>query len=691
MNSLISIMNKLQDVFATVGSSQKVDLPQIVVVGSQSSGKSSVLESIVGKSFLPRGTGIVTRAPLVLHLINSNDFYSENIRETSVKKETKTWATFLHKPTVIFTDFDEVRKEIELRTDKLAGDQKNITEEQIVLNIYTEVLYNLSFVDLPGLTKVPVRGQSADVVEKIRKLVLNFIENPNSIILAVVTANTDPATSESLSVAKTVDPNGDRTLAVVTKIDLMDAGTDAKEFLCGKVITVKLGIIGVINRSHKDTIEQKSIEHSIEAEKLFFKKWYPSLADKHGTLNLGKKLEFLLIKKIRDTCPSLKKQILDMHSKFGNQLKQLKEFTDNYDRSLLELITLTASSYKSSLDGNANSLSMTELNGGAKISNYFKTKFFKAIDEIDPLNGLTVDSIINVINNSSGTDMGVFMPSQAFTHLVKTQISQMEEPSLSCVNVVHEELISTINYLDADILRKLKKYPKLREKIVEVLQNLLGKYKQKTLEAVSNMVRYQEAYVNTSHPDFIDAIMNSDEYHQLFEKSTKLQSEQGFAELTPYNGDSQSVNHEKIQNLPKKGFKSWVPVDKETVYKMRQTVEKIATCVFTGYVDNDKLILESRAGLLSLFIKCYFLVIKKIIQDTVPKMIMFEMVNSVKNNFQKDLTSEIYKSKDLNIGELFLESDDIVEERIKLTNQYEAIDKAVKLMREIEQCCHVVD
>ena len=77
MNSLISILNKLQDVFNTIGA-ENIQLPQIVVVGNQSAGKSSVMEAIVGKDFLPRGTGIVTRCPLVLQLIrieNENSPY----------------------------------------------------------------------------------------------------------------------------------------------------------------------------------------------------------------------------------------------------------------------------------------------------------------------------------------------------------------------------------------------------------------------------------------------------------------------------------------------------------------------------------------------------------------------------------------------------------------------------------------
>ena len=70
MDNLIPLANKLQDVFGAIGQEQ-IDLPQITVVGSQSAGKSSVLEHIVGRDFLPRGNGICTRRPLVLQLYNT--------------------------------------------------------------------------------------------------------------------------------------------------------------------------------------------------------------------------------------------------------------------------------------------------------------------------------------------------------------------------------------------------------------------------------------------------------------------------------------------------------------------------------------------------------------------------------------------------------------------------------------------
>lgn len=190
----------------------------------QSSGKSSVIESLVGRSFLPRGTGIVTRCPLVLQLVYTPKDDREHRCAENGTLDIDEWGMFLHLKGKIFKDFDEIRKEIEAETDRKAGANKGVCPEPIHLKIFSRTVVNLTLVDLPGITKVPVGDQPEDIESQIRKLVLKYICNPNSIILAVVTANADMATSESLKLSKDVDPDGRRTLAVVTKLDLMDAG-----------------------------------------------------------------------------------------------------------------------------------------------------------------------------------------------------------------------------------------------------------------------------------------------------------------------------------------------------------------------------------------------------------------------------------------------------------------------------------
>jgi dynamin 1-like protein len=130
-------------------------------------------------------------------------------------------------------------------------------------------------VDLPGITKVPVGDQPDDNESQIRELVLKYISNPNSIILAVVTANTDMATSGSLKLAKECDPDG-RTLAVVTSLDLMDTDTDTIDILCVCVITVKLGIIETVNLLQQNIINNNRFKDVLTDEAAFLQRKYPT-------------------------------------------------------------------------------------------------------------------------------------------------------------------------------------------------------------------------------------------------------------------------------------------------------------------------------------------------------------------------------------------------------------------------------
>eukprot|EP01035_Chromulina_nebulosa_P018711 gene18711-24470_t len=259
MDQLIPIVNKLQDVFGAIGH-HGIDLPQIVVVGSQSSGKSSVLENIVGQDFLPRGAGICTRRPLVLQL-----YTTHRGNESSDKSE---WGEFFHLPGQKFYDFNEIRNEIQRETDRITGKNKGISNKTINLKVFSPHVLNLTLVDLPGITKVPTGDQPEDVEEQIRSMCYEFITNPNAIILAVSAANQDLVNSEGLKMARQVDPEGDRTIGVLTKLDIMDQGTDCMDILTNKVIPLKRGYIAVVNRSQKDIQDNTPIRNGLAKEQV---------------------------------------------------------------------------------------------------------------------------------------------------------------------------------------------------------------------------------------------------------------------------------------------------------------------------------------------------------------------------------------------------------------------------------------
>uniref|UniRef100_H3ATZ3 Dynamin-1-like protein n=2 Tax=Latimeria chalumnae TaxID=7897 RepID=H3ATZ3_LATCH len=401
MDTLIPVINKLQEIFLTVGA-EVIQLPQIVVIGSQSSGKSSVLESIVGRDFLPRGSGIVTRRPLVLQLVN---VASPEDRKRAASGElgiqADEWGTFLHCKNKIFTDFDEIRKEIESETERTTGTNKGISPEPIHLKIFSPTVLNLTLVDLPGITKVPVGDQPQDIELQIRTMLLLYISNPNSLILAVTAANTDMATSEALKLARDVDPDGRRTLAVITKLDLMDAGTDAMDVLMGRVIPVKLGIIGVINRSQHDINTKKSISETLQDEQSFLQKKYPSLANRNGSKYLAKTLNRLLMHHIRDCLPELKTRVNVLTAQYQSVLNSYGQPVEDQNATLLQIITKFATEYCNTIEGTAKHIETSELCGGARICYIFHETFGRTLESIDPLAGLTMLDILTAIRNAT--------------------------------------------------------------------------------------------------------------------------------------------------------------------------------------------------------------------------------------------------------------------------------------------------
>ena len=167
-----------------------------------------------------------------------------SIRKSDVKAdETEEWGEFLHAPGKRFTNFDEIREEIVKETDKITGKNAGVSANPINLRVYSPNVLTLTLVDLPGLTKVPVGDQPRDIEKQIRDMILKYISKSNAIILAVTGANTDLANSDGLKLAREVDPEGIRTIGVLTKVDLMDAGTDVVDILAGRVIPLRLGMI----------------------------------------------------------------------------------------------------------------------------------------------------------------------------------------------------------------------------------------------------------------------------------------------------------------------------------------------------------------------------------------------------------------------------------------------------------------
>ncbi|KAH7197671.1 Dynamin central region-domain-containing protein [Fusarium flagelliforme] len=510
---LLTTVNKLQDlVFNTIGS-DSLDLPQIVVVGSQSAGKSSVLENIVGRDFLPRGAGICTRRPLILQLINVTD--DENAPDPSADPyrspgaaRRSEWAEFHHIPNRRFNDFGDVKREIENETSRVAGNNKGINRQPINLKIYSPHVLNLTLVDLPGLTKVPIGDQPTDIEKQTRNLISEYIAKPNSIILAVSPANVDIVNSEALKLARHVDPLGRRTIGVLTKVDLMDHGTNALDILSGRVYPLKLGFIGVVNRSQQDIQGNKPMEDALQAETDFFKHHpaYRNISTRCGTHYLAKTLNTTLMGHIRERLPDIKARL---NTLMGQTQQELASYGDMHFSGkehrgslILQQMTRFANSFISSIDGTSTEISTKELCGGARIYYIFNSVFGSSLDTIDPTSNLSALDIRTAIRNSTGPRPSLFVPEMAFDLLVKPQIKLLEIPSQRCVELVYEELIKICHTCGST---ELSRYPRLQAKLIETVSDLLRERLGPASSYVESLISIQRAYINTNHPNFLGA------------------------------------------------------------------------------------------------------------------------------------------------------------------------------------------
>lgn len=551
------MVNKLQDVFSAIGQ-QTLDLPQIVVVGSQSSGKSSVLESIVGRDFLPRGSGVVTRRPLVLQLYSVPSRVSERKDEESIdhqqhgdshpfypleeeqshitgrserrgdrnhhrsrhdnhvsyaeseESEPEEWGEFLHLPGEKFFDFAAIRDEIQRETDRITGTNKGISKESINLKIYSPHVLNLTVVDLPGVTRVPIGDQPDNIEEQIKTMCLEFISNPNAVILAVSAANQDISNSDGLQLARSVDPEGLRTIGVLTKVDIMDQGTDAVDILLDRAgLQLRRGYVAVINRSQQDIHNNVTVRQGLAKEHQFFASHpkYRAILHKCGTKTMTTRLNQILMHHIRDCLPGIRSKIVHMVTEVKSNLEAFGESPDDLSppkqgEYLLKTLSKFASNVTDFFDGKGSDfgVEMEELCGGARILYVFNEIFAKRLMEVNPFETISDQDIQTAMANSNGMRHPLFIPESSFDLLVRKQIARLDTPGLQCVDLVYDEMVRMCLQVDAT---ELSRFPTLRDRVFECIHKLLRECVKPTQTMISNFVKVELAFINTSHPDFI--------------------------------------------------------------------------------------------------------------------------------------------------------------------------------------------
>ncbi|KAI3518997.1 hypothetical protein L1887_07957 [Cichorium endivia] len=491
-STVIPVVNKLREVLAKVGErDSELELPQVAVVGSQSSGKSSVLEALVGRDFLPRGSDICTRRPLLLQLVRTDEDAGE-------------YGEFWHLPGRKFFDFSQIRAEIQAETEREVGGNKRVSNKQICLKIYSHRVLDMTLVDLPGMTKVPVGDQPMDIEAQIREMILSYIKQPRCIILAITPANSDLANSDALQIAGIADPDGNRTIGVITKLDIMDRGTDACNLLLGKTIPLRLGYIGVVNRCQEDIELNRGIHHALASEEAFFHSHpvYNRVADCCGIPKLAKKLNQIFVQHIFKMLPDLKSSIraklviaAKEHSGYGHLPQE-----PDQGSLVLNILQKYSKAFVSMVDGRNEEKLTSEVYGGARIHYIFQSIFVSRLEEVDPFERLTDEDIRTAIHNSTGPRSALFVPEVPFQVLVRRQIARLLDPCLQCARLVYNELVKISHNC---LVHELQRFPVLKMQINEIVGSFLFEGLQPSQTMIGHLVEMEMDHINTSHPNFI--------------------------------------------------------------------------------------------------------------------------------------------------------------------------------------------
>ena len=455
---LLDVIDKLRNLNIT---KEGIQLPTIVVVGDQSSGKSSVLESLAGVK-LPRGQGICTRVPLVMRLKSCKDKAQASISIEHFDKKEQI-------------EEYQITKKIESATAAIAGVGSGISYVPITLEVVRMETPDLTMVDLPGITRVPIPGQPADIYEQISEIIKHYIGPNESIILNVISADVDFSTCESIRMSKIEDERGERTLAVVTKCDRAPEGLLEKVTM--NAVNIRLGYVCVRNCLNDETNEEARAK-----EKALFNA-HPKLKkiDKSivGIPVLATRLMQIQAKSINKSLPTIVKKIDTMLSERQAELTNLPQHLCNSREADVAFVKVLNSMKeclnKIVIEGDFKQFhDDKQMHCTARMREMFEI-YYNDLRNTGSIGGKFLAKETEMLEEAKGVGLPNFLSRPVFLNLLQRLVEQITGRSLELVFKVWE-------YIENVILQVIDFYchcyPQLQSESRRVVQDLARKMKE---------------------------------------------------------------------------------------------------------------------------------------------------------------------------------------------------------------------
>ena len=514
--------------------SENIEVPGIVVAGAQSSGKSSLLESLSDIT-LPSGENITTRVPLIIRL--------EKVKGCDRHAIIGITADLSLSSCERITDFSKIPKKIIEYTNKLVGTQGCVEDKPIHIKVVSPNGPTMTLIDLPGITHLSTKNVQEDIHTATVELVKKYITNEQMIILCVCPALDDFANSEAIKLAKEVDPDGKRTLGVITKTDLCKSDTKIEEKLKGEEnnIHLELGFIAVRNRTPDEVKKNISISKLRKKEQQFFntspqfyripKKYWgmDTLIDKVSEIQMSKVEEFipkmkaLLQEKIKD----LKHQHETLAPEFNNDVQKMQH--------LVRIIVSVVSEFKSLAKSFDDCDEDTFLHISPRTYEMY-AKFSNDLNNQQPkfTSKEYEDKIQDAINESRCIMLFNFMSHVAFNQLFIESHKQIYK---EISNNLIENIYVYIKKVLITIVRTkiINRYPQLNDAIESVVIEFLDIQKDNLTKNISTIVQ-SETFIFTQNIEYSIKIkeMNEPNPIKFLQTSLKCYSDVSISRLCDY-------------------------------------------------------------------------------------------------------------------------------------------------------------
>jgi dynamin 1-like protein len=587
---------------------------------------------------LPVGSTMCTRCPLHLELQRTEsaegkplcqaEFGIFNDSEWKVEKKFK-----LSHPTPSESEVLAVQAEIERQTVRRAGQGMNVSMDAIHLRVSSPTVPILSLVDLPGLTMTALldKGQPADIKLQIRNMVKTHIESERAIVLVVMPARPDLEADAALDLVKESDPTGERSVGVLTKVDLMSKGSDICSYLNNQVsssLRMRFGYFGVKGRSTQEMTDKVTMEEAVRREIEYFDtdEAYANLQarERLGSQALGQALSAHLVEHIRHFLPVIMQELEQRDQQLRQREREVGPGLpdDEAGRWALihQLLNGLATNFSASINNHTKQLRLLGVSAPRSTARMIRDRFETTRRELQSLNPFSAqdfsdEEIHECVKNIEGNRMSMSgLCGGANIEVLETCLQDASKrpyqvllpPSVTCA----QEILTELRQLVDGLLRSdaFVRFPALAQRLrADVDEQVLYKAYQVSAERIEELIKMEENYIWTEDSDFVNAFRAA-------------------------IGDS------------KKGQANF---DASATRKLLQA---------------------------------YFATVKRTMANSVPKIIMLHLVERAEHYFVTDLPNLV---KDYDLRALMTEADGIEALRKKYVNERRRLDEGRRILSSI--------